>query len=238
VDHTQFAAQVAAFANNYRVLTWDLRGHGLSRPLRGRLSYRGIGEDIVALLDQLGVAQAVLVGVSTGGCAVQDVARRQPQRVAALALIGCPCITVAAPRPVWVYGQLLRLAAWLLPEQRLKAAMVKQANAGNLLPATHAYTAAKTDLLTRRVFAQLGHAVLTGYQDVPGYTIAQPWLLVHGDHDTAPIRDHAPDWAAREPNCRYAVIPNAGHNANQENPAAFNAVLDSFLRDHVPSVQG
>ena len=39
----------------------------------------------------------------------------------------------------------------------------------------------------------------------------------------------APDWAARDPESRYIVIPGAGHNANQDNPTFFNRLLLEFL---------
>jgi pimeloyl-ACP methyl ester carboxylesterase len=52
---------------------------------------------------------------------------------------------------------------------------------------------------------------------------------MHGDQDSPPIQAQAPIWANREANCRYEVIPNAGHNANQDNPTVFNKLLQEFL---------
>jgi pimeloyl-ACP methyl ester carboxylesterase len=69
----------------------------------------------------------------------------------------------------------------------------------------------------------------------PGYRITQPVLLVHGDQDRlGDIAKIAPRWAAREPNCRYEVIPNASHMAMMDNPEVYNRLLLDFLSQWVP----
>ena len=61
-------------------------------------------------------------------------------------------------------------------------------------------------------------------------------LITHGDRDnTGNIKKDAPKWRARDPQSEYIVIPGAGHNANQDNPAFFNRVLLGFLETHVQS---
>ena len=63
-----------------------------------------------------------------------------------------------------------------------------------------------------------------------------PLLLTHGDQDaTGSIRRQAPWWAAYEPDVRYVVIPDASHNANQDNRAFFNETLRAFLQQRVAS---
>ena len=42
----------------------------------------------------------------------------------------------------------------------------------------------------------------------------------------------SPTWAAKEPNCRYEVIHQAGHTAHMDNPEGFDNVLLQFLRNH------
>ncbi len=61
-----------------------------------------------------------------------------------------------------------------------------------------------------------------------------PFLLTHGGHDgTGSIRKQAPTWAAYEPDVKYVVIPDAGHNANQDNPEFFNRALREFMKAHL-----
>ena len=67
------------------------------------------------------------------------------------------------------------------------------------------------------------------------YHIPMPFLLTHGVQDALlNIVQLAPLWAQHEPQCQYVVIPDAGHNANQDNPEFFNRVLLTFLRQYVP----
>jgi pimeloyl-ACP methyl ester carboxylesterase len=73
------------------------------------------------------------------------------------------------------------------------------------------------------------------FHEEENYRLPMPFLLTHGDQDALEeIKEQASLWAQREPNRRYMVIPDAGHNANQDNPAFFNHVLLAFLHHHVP----
>lgn len=86
--------------------------------------------------------------------------------------------------------------------------------------------------MTKQEFITVWKAVATGLHEESNYRIQQPFLLTHGEHDKTGIVSKAvPDWADREPNCRYEVIPDAGHNANQDNPAVFNRILLTFLEE-------
>ena len=72
----------------------------------------------------------------------------------------------------------------------------------------------------------------------PGHRPAVPTLLVHGELDSA--RDVAAGmraWAERESLARHVLIPNAGHSSNLDNPAAFTALLTTFLAEVLPSAR-
>jgi len=66
MDHSMFDRQVTALAPQYRVITWDQRGHGGTRAT-GAFTYWDSAADVLALLDHLGVERAVLAGMSQGG---------------------------------------------------------------------------------------------------------------------------------------------------------------------------
>src|SRR5580658_1889849 len=86
MDASMFDAQVAALAPEYRVITWDQRGHG-GTPAPGPFSYWDSARDALALLDHLEVEQAVLGGMSQGGFLSLRAALLAPQRVRGLVLI-------------------------------------------------------------------------------------------------------------------------------------------------------
>src|SRR5580700_7179863 len=66
MDASMFDAQVAALAPEYRVITWDQRGHG-GTPAPGPFTYWDSARDVLALLGHLGIERAVLGGMSQGG---------------------------------------------------------------------------------------------------------------------------------------------------------------------------
>lgn len=78
--------QIAAFSEHYQVITYDQRGTGASDTRQTHFSVDGMAEELVALMDALGIERAHLVGQSTGGAISQTVAIEHPERVAGLVL--------------------------------------------------------------------------------------------------------------------------------------------------------
>lgn len=104
-----------------------------------------------------------------------------------------------------------------------------------LSPEARAYAYDAMSQVRKTDVATIMNAVGRGLHPEPGYRIPVPALLTHGDQDNAGrIREYAQQWADEQPNARYVVIPNAGHNANQDNPDFFNQVLQDFLKQHAP----
>jgi 3-oxoadipate enol-lactonase len=86
MDQSMFDAQVAALAPEFRVITWDQRGHG-GTAAPGPFTYWDSARDLLALLDHLGIQEAVLGGMSQGGFLSLRAALLAPQRVRGLILI-------------------------------------------------------------------------------------------------------------------------------------------------------
>lgn len=85
-DRRMWDHQFTAFARTHRVVRYDWRGHGGSADHEGPVAHH---EDLLALMDALGIERAVLVGASFGGAYCADAALAAPERVEALALV-CP----------------------------------------------------------------------------------------------------------------------------------------------------
>src|SRR5260370_32608480 len=90
-----WALQIPAFAERYRVIAVDLRGHGRSQDGARRYTVAQMAEDVTALLARLGEPPAHVVGLSLGGCTAQILAARHPDCVLSLVL----CNTFARLRP-------------------------------------------------------------------------------------------------------------------------------------------
>jgi 3-oxoadipate enol-lactonase len=97
--------QVAAFAPQYRCVTYDMRGFGTSPVGEPHLSDNPIRDDLLALLDHLGIERTILVGHSMGGLAVSGVAQAHPQRVRGLIMSDSPFGFTTAALAEWA-GQM------------------------------------------------------------------------------------------------------------------------------------
>lgn len=235
MNHAMFTPQIEAFSADYRVLTWDARGHGASRPAAGDFSLEDCADDLIAILDALGVPQAILCGQSMGGYIAQHVYLRAPDRVRAMVIIGSTGMALPySPLEVWALKASLPLFN-IWPYGHF-ARTVARTTA--ITPDVRAYALRTIQQLSHDEFLTIWRAVtlVVSTRGLPGHHIRVPLLLTHGDQDiTGTIRRDAPKWAAYEPDVRYVVIPAAGHNANQDNPAFFNAALADFLREKVMS---
>ncbi|OVE84110.1 alpha/beta fold hydrolase [Natronolimnobius baerhuensis] len=233
MDHRLFDAQRQPLVDaGYRVLAWDVRGHGYSKPIGTGFSVPLVVEDLCAILDHLEYDEVILVGQSFGGYVSQELLFRSPERVSALCVIGATDITTTPPLLESLALRFSPYLFWLWPDRHLRKTIARY-TAETVDAQRYAYSA--TCQLSKREFITVWTGVADSLHDEPAYRIEKPALLTHGESDrTGTIARDAPAWAAREPNCQYEVIPNAGHNANQDNPTVFNDLLLEFLREHVP----
>ena len=227
VDHRSFDPHVPVLAEEYRVLNWDVRGQGLSRPVGEPFSIPLAVEDLLAILDKLGVHKAIFIGHSNGSYIAQELAFRHPERVLALVLADGTCITW--PRSTldrWILRTSSGVMG-LLPFETLKKRGLPYISDRKDV---QEYTYQAFSMLTKPEFIAIWNGVITCLHDEPGYKIPQPLLLVHGDDDrTGDIKKIAPDWAAMTPICQYEVIPQARHFAPLDNPEVFNRLVMDFL---------
>ena len=229
MDHHLFDQQLEPLLQaGYRVVSWDIRGHGLSKPLGADFTVPLIVDDLVAILNELGVQNVVALGQSFGGYVSQELLMRCPERVDALGIIGATDITSIPSRTEYLALKLSPYLFKVWPYQNLKK-VISARTAETERAKQYAYRA--TSHLSKQEFTTTWKGVADALHSEPGYVIEKPFLLTHGDADrTGTIARDAPSWADREPNCRYEVIPNAGHNANDDNPEYFNGILLAFLK--------
>jgi len=83
-DKTYWDAQAPFFSKRYKVVTVDLAGHGESGLGRKDYTMEAFGEDVVAVVDKLGLDNVVLIGHSMGGPVILEAAQRIPERVIGL----------------------------------------------------------------------------------------------------------------------------------------------------------
>jgi pimeloyl-ACP methyl ester carboxylesterase len=228
-DHRMFNAQAEALVPSHRVLVWDTRGHGRSKPIGEGFTLDICAADLIAVLDAEGMDTAVVGGQSWGGYIAQRVYAVAPERVRAVVVIGSTPLAkayswfdVLALRSslpmfkLWPYRHLVKMIA----DNTARTAAVKE----------YAFDAASR--LTRAEFLTVWRAVTRAVDrhGDPEHRFEVPLLLLHGENDrTGSIRRDMPGWAESEPTATFHIIPAAGHSANQDNAEATNRYLLDFL---------
>jgi pimeloyl-ACP methyl ester carboxylesterase len=232
------------FARNHRVVAFDLPGFGASPMPADRISIAGYARIVDALLGELGIDAACVVGNSMGGFIAAELAITVPERVERLVLVSAAGISSQQLRSTRGLSAL-RLAenvltmygGWLASRSELVA------RRGRLRRTTFSIVARHPELIPAPLVAeQLKGSGKPGFVDaldaLTDYPIedrlgqiACPTLIVWGTHDhLVPLRD-ADRFAAAIPGSRKLVYADTGHVSMLERPARFNADVDAFLAD-------
>ena len=211
--------QVAAFKDRYKVIVWDMRGHGESDYPTDPAAYSEaltVG-DMAAILDACHAPSAIIGGLSLGGYMTLAFHLRHPGRCRALMLFDTgPGFKKNEAREAW--NQRARARGDDLDARGLAALgssdevrLSQHRSASGLAGAARGMLAQETD------------GVIQSLE-----TVAAPTLLLVGSNDTNFLA--ATDYmAAKIPRAAKVVIPDAGHAANLHQPAAFNRAMEGFL---------
>jgi 3-oxoadipate enol-lactonase len=203
-------------APDFRIITYDKRGNGLSESGPDKNDMADYARDLMGLLDQVGLGHATIVGLSIGGLIAQEFYRQHPERVAALVL--CDTAAKIGTDEVW--------------DQRI--AQVERGGIESLADAVleRWFTA---DFRSRRSTELAGmRAMLTrtprqGYlaacgalkrADLRPYAgrIETPTLCLVGDQDGSTPVALVRETASLIPRSRFEIIEGAGHLPNVERP--------------------
>jgi 3-oxoadipate enol-lactonase len=98
-DLSMWDGQASRWAEHYRVVRYDQRGHGRSTATGGDYAIDGLGRDVIALMDHLGIGRAHWCGISMGGMTGMWLAANAPERVAGLVLANTAALM--PPRQLW-----------------------------------------------------------------------------------------------------------------------------------------
>jgi 3-oxoadipate enol-lactonase len=235
LNRTMWDGDIAGLLNEqrYRLVSLDWRGFGESdAPGEGEVSTMDLlASDVVALMDHLGVEQAVLCSLSMGGYVAFACLRQYAQRIAGLILADTrpaadPPDRRASREEVARVAETQGTAAIAdLQLPRLISDYTRQHDPSvetrirqMINAATQSGIAAASRGMARRVDAG---DLLAG--------ISCPTLVVMGQQDALIPPFEAQAYAERIPGAQFVVIPNAGHLSNLEQPDTFLAAVSTFL---------
>jgi pimeloyl-ACP methyl ester carboxylesterase len=232
VDCHTFDSHWPVVAEQYRVLVWDVRGHGRSRPMGAAYSLARAVADLLAILDTIQSGPAIFVGHSNGGYIAQEIAFHHPHRVLGLVLANGTCITWPRDARRIRRARFLLRTIDFLPIEWLKRIGLRM---GSTRPEVRAYAYRAFSQLPPADFRRILHAVGASIHPEPGYRCGKPMLLIHGEHERwGDIVRLAPLWVAHEPRCRFVAIPGARHFALMDDAPLFNRLLLEFLAECAP----
>jgi pimeloyl-ACP methyl ester carboxylesterase len=206
-----FGPLLGPLAAGRQVIAVELQGHGHTADTGRPLTIEALADDVVALLDQLEIAEADLFGFSLGGLVAYAVALGAPARVGRLIVASAD-----AHRPPG------RESA-PLDEDRMPTQADFQAM-------RDAYSAVAPDPAH---FEEFAARTSTMVHEVPGWTnelrsLRVPTLLIFGDRDFSPLTDVA-ELFGLLPNAQLAVLPGTTHMGVMRRPDELLALITPFL---------
>jgi 3-oxoadipate enol-lactonase len=221
---------VDALKRDYRILRYDLRGHGKSQATPGPYDFPMLMQDVTGLWDALGVSKSHWVGLSIGGMIGYGLAISSPDRLHSL--VACDSQPDAPPD----------YAAYF--QSRIDKTRGGKGMAGLVDSTIERWFTAKSVAADPPSIKKVRQMILS--TDTVGHEgccmalqtlafgprlneIRVPTLIVGGAEDKGAPPDALAKATARIPGARHVVIPDAGHIVAVENSPAFVAELKAFL---------
>jgi len=218
-------AQVDSLARGFRVVRFDMRGHGLTEVGAGPCTLDDLAADALAVLDACGITVAHVGGISIGGMIAQAVAARAPERVASLIL--CDTALALPPPDMW----------------RTRAATVRAEGVAAIADSTLARWVTPAYLATPggrglramllrthpSAYAAAAEALATADLSQTSPKIGAPALVIVGELDPSTPIAAAEALQKALPKAQLAVIPRAAHIPLVEHPEAVTTAIHAFL---------
>ncbi len=228
--------QVATFSKRFEVVTYDHRGFGQSDPSRSGYVVERLAEDVIALMDALGIERAHLVGHSTGGAMAQVLAIEHPARFVSIVL------STTWTKADAYFRRLFSLRKEIL--QRLGPSMYLQESTLLLFPSW--FIARNNEQLRRFEAQQLAtfaaaevvasriDAMLAFDRTADLGRIKLPTLVVGAEDDIVTPAYFSEELARLIPGSEIKIFPRGGHALPHVRAREFNNAVLPFLVSNTP----
>ncbi len=226
-DHRAFNQQIDFFSKDYRVITIDLLGHGLSKANKSKDKIDTSIKHIERILDIEGFDKAHLVGVSMGSLIAQYFALNNPGKVRSLTALGGYDINKenkeVSKAQRSVNFKLVIRAVFSMKSFRKKAS--KQICKSEKGQALFYKTTSHYERKSFMVMQGLQNVIKNRVSIKPQY----PTLILTGGFDIKLANKMAKEWHSEIENSKIDLIENAGHCANLDKPLEFNKIVTEFI---------
>jgi 3-oxoadipate enol-lactonase len=227
-DHRSFDKQIDFFSKEFRVVTIDMLGHGLSKAGKAKDKIDYTVHHIDIILNTEGYNKAHFVGVSMGSLIAQYYSLHNPDKVQSMTILGGYDIN-ADNREIsraqrsenikWIFKALFSMNSF-----RRHVSKVSVSD-----PVEQARFYEMTGLFTRKSFL-----IMSGLGNIlkqrDNINRPFPLLILCGDKDIELAKRMSKKWHENEPTSQFYEIKNAGHCANMDNAEEFNRMVMDFIK--------
>jgi 3-oxoadipate enol-lactonase len=216
---------------HFRVLRYDMRGHGKSDAPTGAYTLELLGEDVIGLLDTLNINQVHFVGLSLGGMIGQYLTLIHPHRLKSLALCDTSAIAPADAQPLW--QERIEKARKQGMESLLEETMERWFTPSFLKQNPPILALIRQEFLATPASGYIGciEAIRRlNYLDQLS-RIKIPTLIMVGEDDPGTPVSASEAIHDRISNSKLVILPSARHLSNIEQNEAFNVHLLEFLKN-------
>lgn len=229
--------QLDALTPHFRVVQYDLLGHGESAKPAGPYSMTQMVDQLAELMAEVEIETAALVGFSLGGLIVQAFALAHAQKVTALAILNSAHARTSEQRDNIM--QRVHQAEASGPNATIEDALQRWFTEGfatrhsAVLDQVRAWVQENDASVYPALYRLLAEADIGLETSIAGITC--PVLVLTGGEDAGNSPLMAEQMVAIMPNARLAILPGLKHMALAEDPAMVNELLVPFLRDSLPA---
>ena len=227
-SHSCFYKQVDFFSQEFRVITIDLIGHGLSEVRNTKDKIDASTEHILEIINAENIDKLHLVGVSMGALIAQYFALKHPDKTRSLTSLGGYNInqidkSVTKSQRKEMLGWIIRVIFSMDSFRRYVGSVsaIKREEQVKL------YESAQG-------FSRKSFTIMSGLNKLienrPNPLRDYPLLILAGEQDSDLAKQMAEIWHLAEPNSTFYSIEQAGHCANMDNPDSFNEIVYNTIK--------
>ena len=231
-DHTNWQPQFAEFSADYRCVAWTLPGYGASPPMSA-LTWPNLSDMLVRVLDDVGVEQVTVIGLSMGGFIAQQFAADHDDRVEQVVLAGTTAQFGRGSKSFiddYLKTRLEPLDDGDTPAD-FAPAVVKRLLSKDVSAETMAIAVSSMSRISPEAYRDALECLVTwNFVDYLDEIEAPALCIAARDDVTAPVAA-LEALAERLPNARLEVIDNCQHLMNLDRPTEFNALVRRFLEE-------
>lgn len=222
--------QMDALNPNFRVLRYDMRGHGNTDVTPGPYTLELLAEDVIGLLDALDIERVHFVGLSIGGMIGQSLALNHIHRLRSLALCDSASVIPQEAQPIWQERINKSLTKGM--EAQVDETMERWFTPSFLKQSSPMLEIIRKQILATPVQGYVGCAEairkLNYLDQLP--KIKVPILIMVGEDDPGTPVSASEAMHKNLSNSKLIILPSARHLSNIEQVEAFNSNLLNFLK--------